>query len=270
MSEVVGERQWRQYSPIDLPNPPISGHHNVGEPGLAAHGAVLPVVASSTTQKRHPIVVTPNMHQCAMAAPLQGPREIIFGGNDWPQGIELIRAFDRFAPRDANAVPVTGTTLRNHEVVKATELIKVGALDQTHVAAGSDDLSITLKLKFAVESLQGDAFEGRTVRAVIPHHIEPPHLSRSIVKNRWIKTRCVNENGVAPRSAKILGGRNEVMAILEVPVESSDDGIGEIKSTFAVTETGCPNAAGIWHACQVEQAPFVERAGKQFPVNEVI
>ena len=56
------------------------------------------------------------------------------------------------------------------------------------------------------------------------------------------------------------------MAILEVPVESPDDGIGEIKSTFAVTDTGCPNAAGIWHACQVEQAPFVERAIRPIPV----
>ena len=90
------------------------------------------------------------------------------------------------------------------------------------------------------------------------------------MKNRWIKARCVNENGVAPWSAKILGDRNEVMAILEVPVESPDDGIGEIKSTLAMTETGCPNAAGIWHPCQIEQALLVEWAGKQFPVNEVI
>ena len=131
-------------------------------------------------------------------------------------------------------MPITGTALCNHEIVKAAELIEMRALGQTCIATGSNDLDITLKLKVAVESLQGDAVEGCPIRPVIPHHIEPPHLPCSIVKNRRVKTRGVNENGVAPWSAKIFRGRNEVMAILEVAVESPDDGVSEIESALAM------------------------------------
>ena len=122
-------------------------------------------------------------------------------GEDGVLRMQFVGAEEVMGSSQSHGVFVFGPSFRSQKIVVAVALVKVGSFGEPDGTSLEDQLGFAGQLLgFRVILLKNDSVKGVPVRSVIPNHIKPIFLAILIMKEGWVETRGVDENGVGPRA----------------------------------------------------------------------
>ena len=204
-----------------------------------------------------------------MAGALQRARVVVLRGEERLR-VALVGTPDRLRPGELDAVPVGRAALGDHEVVCAVALVEVRPLGAERGRAGVDDLrgadEAFLRGRIL---LQDDPREEAVAGAVVPEHVHDVLAAVVVVEERRVEPARIEEHGLAPRAARVLGRDDVVRDVLVDALDAARVRVDEPEEAVRVREARRPDAARVGHAAQVELRGAAQRRGEALPVHQV-
>jgi hypothetical protein len=90
------------------------------------------------------------------------------------------------------------------------------------------------------------------------------------MKNGGIETGGVDVYGITPRAGNVGRRGHVVVSVFEMTVKAFYDGVGQVKKSAGKAQTRRPNATGIRHTDDIEQALFIQWSCDEHPLNEIV